>query len=143
MDEKLRLLNSDISDEDLKAKIDDVKDTKIRILIDGTYLFSESPGDLEDLKDFWSKGKGRPLLKAHIYASSNGFIIDNTGPWSTSYDHNDANILKTEQENTEEMFSFLKANEEWLAFYERVLYLTVSCYRFPKEFLLKRFKNPK
>ena len=137
MDEKLRLLNSGISDDDLKAKIDELKDTKIRILIDGTYLYSESPSNLEDLKDFWSGGKKRPLLKAHIHASSNGFIIDNTGPWATNYDHNDANILKTELENTEEMYAFLKANEEWLAFYERVFNLTVSCHRFQKEFLLE------
>lgn len=76
MDEKRELINSDISDDDLKEYIDILMDDKIRILWDGTYLYTNNPGSIEDTVFLWSSGKKRPLLKAHIHCSSNGFIMD-------------------------------------------------------------------
>lgn len=76
MTEKLALLKSNKSDEDLKAEIDEYEDSKIRVLLDGTYFYMESPGEVELMKETYDLGKSKFLTKAHIHCTSNGYILD-------------------------------------------------------------------
>ena len=70
------MLESDISDENLKKKIDDMQDDRIRFLWDATYFYMESPGHIEAMKETYNCNKKRPLTKAHLHVSTNGYIID-------------------------------------------------------------------
>ena len=65
-----------MSDKALKEYVDDLQDTKIRVLSDGTYFYTQSAGDIVEQGLMWSGGKNRPLVKAHLHITSNGFIID-------------------------------------------------------------------
>ena len=76
MNEKLALLRSDISDEDLKKEVDDREDDRIRILCDGTYFYMESPGEIELMKETFDLGKHKFLTKAHVHCTSNGYFLD-------------------------------------------------------------------
>ena len=76
MNQKLALLQSNKSDEDLKAEIDEYEDCRIRVLMDGTYFFMESPGEVELMKETYDLGKSKFLTKAHIHCTTNGYILD-------------------------------------------------------------------
>ena len=65
-----------MSDDELKNHIDSLEDDRIRILWDATYFFMENQHGIKAMQETYSNQKKRPLTKAHIHCSTNGYIID-------------------------------------------------------------------
>ena len=68
-------MNQNLTDQMLRQTVESISDNRIRILVDGTYLYHERPGNIISFKEAFNAQKNRHLTKLHIYASSNGWIF--------------------------------------------------------------------
>jgi hypothetical protein len=56
-------------------------DDTLFVTFDGTYLYTDKPGDFDDQKHTWSEQKKRNLVKPMMVVLESGYVIDAPGPF--------------------------------------------------------------
>ena len=84
-------------------------DKEIVVVADATYLFTNRPSNLENLRRLYSTHKGDFLSKLMIYCSSAGYILQILGAWPANSVYNDSTILKIEAEHDKSLIEFFSS----------------------------------
>lgn len=66
-------------DSEFARRLLNVPPGSIILVLDGTYLYTQKPGDGAMQKNTWSVQKGRNLLKVMIVVTATGYIVDAFG----------------------------------------------------------------
>ncbi len=66
-------------DSEFARRLLNVPAGSVILVLDGTYLYTQKPGDSAMQKNTWSMQKGRNLLKVMIVVTATGYILDAFG----------------------------------------------------------------